>query len=117
MAFKFEKLRVWRDALALAKDVHFLTLSWPKEERYILTAQIKRAADSVSLNISEGSTGQSNNEFKRFLRYSNRSGLEVINCLYLAKDRNLINQDVFDEFYKNTESLVIKIQALIKSIN
>ena len=66
MGFKFEKLKVWQKALDLAVDVHEMTRLFPQEEMFILTSQIKRAADSVSLNIAEGSTGQSNAEFSRF---------------------------------------------------
>ncbi|UXP31865.1 four helix bundle protein [Reichenbachiella agarivorans] len=117
MGFKFENLKVWQDAINLSSEVHLMTLTWTKEERYILTSQIKRASDSISLNISEGSTGQSNAEFIRFLRYANRSALEVITCLYLAKNRDLIHEDQFKSLYDQTETLVIKIQALIKSMN
>ncbi len=66
MAFKFEKLIVWQKALELTAFVHEVAMKFPKEELYILASQIKRAADSVALNIAEGSTGQSNAEFKRF---------------------------------------------------
>jgi len=51
----------------LAADVNDLTKAFPKDELFVLSAQIKRAADSVSLNIAEGSTGQSNPGFKKFL--------------------------------------------------
>src|ERR1700744_1356705 len=67
MSFKFEKLKVWQKSVDLTADVHELTKTFPKEELFVLTAQIKRAADSVSLNIAEGSTGQSNAEFKSSL--------------------------------------------------
>ena len=57
MAFKFENLKVWKKSINLSLHIHELTRSFPKEELYILTSQIKRAADSVALNIAEGSTG------------------------------------------------------------
>jgi four helix bundle protein len=60
MAFKFEKLIVWQKSVDLADSIHTLTRTFPKEELFILTSQIKRASDSVSLNIAEGSTGQTN---------------------------------------------------------
>lgn len=117
MSFKFEKLKVWEKSLELANDIQYITRSWPKEERYILTSQIKRAVDSVSLNISEGSTGQSNAEFSRFLGYSIRSSLEVVNCLYLAKGRNLINEDQFNQYYERLTEVVKMLQALRNSLN
>lgn len=99
MSFKFEKLVVWQKAIDLSADIHNLTLTFPKDELFILTSQIKRAADSIALNIAEGSTGQSNAEFNRFLSYALRSNIEVVSCLYLAQKRNLINQESFDNIY------------------
>jgi len=81
-----------------------------------LSNQIRRAADSVSLNIAEGSTGQTNPEFKRFLGMSLRSGIEVIGCIYLAKERKIISEEDFKNIYKEYESLITSIQALRKSI-
>src|SRR6201986_4329977 len=111
MSFKFEKLDVWKLAIDMADDVHNLTRSFPKEEMFSLTSQMKRAADSVSLNIAEGSTGQSNAEQAKFLGYAQRSALEVVNCLYLAIKRNYINQEVFEKFYGELDKIAAKIQA------
>ncbi len=60
MLFKFEKLEIWKLAIVMADDVHNLTRAFPKEEMFSLTSQMKKAADSISLNFAEGSTGQSN---------------------------------------------------------
>jgi four helix bundle protein len=103
-------------AIDLANDVHNLTRSFPKEEIFSLSSQMKRAADSVSLNIVEGSTGQTNPEQVKFLGYSLRSTLEVVNCLYLANRRNYIDKKQFDKFYSELELLIIKIQAFRNSI-
>jgi four helix bundle protein len=111
MAFKFEKLEIWNLAIEMADKVHWLTRSFPKEEMFSLTSQMKRAADSISLNIAEGSTGQSYPEQAKFCGYAQRSALEVVNCLYLAIRRKYIDQKQFDDFYKELEKLVAKIQA------
>jgi four helix bundle protein len=99
---KFERLRVWQDAVELSGEINELVKSFPKEEIFVLTSQLKRATDSISLNIAEGSTGQSNAEFKRFLGIALRSGIEVVGCLYLAKRRPYIDQTQFDIFYDKT---------------
>ena len=70
----------------------------------------------VSLNIVEGSTGLSNTEFRRFLIIANRSALEVVGCLYLARRRNYLDDEKFTRLYKQVESLVKMIQALINSL-
>jgi four helix bundle protein len=116
MSFKFEELKVWQKAIDLSCEIHKATLTFPKEELYILTSQMKRAADSISLNIAEGSTGQSDAEFSKFLGYALRSAIEVISCLYIGKKRDLIDNDTFAKFYNETENLIIMIQALRKSI-
>lgn len=77
---------------------------------------MKRAADSISLNIAEESTGQSNPEQIKFLSYAQRSTLEVVNCLYLAIRRKYIDHTKFNKFYNDLDKLVAKIQALKNSL-
>lgn len=109
MPFKFEKLDIWKLAIDYANDVHLLTKTFPKDEMFNLSSQFKRAADSISLNISEGSIGQSNLEQRRFLGYAVRTVAECVNCLYLAVRRKYITQQQFDEYYKRWEELFAKI--------
>lgn len=116
MAFKFEKLRVWQRSMELSSLVNSVTKDFPKDELFVLTSQIKRAADSVSLNIAEGSTGQSNPEFIRFLRYSLRSNIEVVGCIFLARDRNIITEENFMKIYQLSEEILAMISALIKKL-
>lgn len=113
---KFEKLIVWQKAIILSNDINVMTRSWPKKKLYSLISQINRASDSVSLNIAEGRTGMSTPEFKRFLGYSWRSAIEVINCLYLAVVRDLINKSEFDEKYKTVTELIKMIFGLKNSL-
>ena len=116
MAFKFENLQVWQKALDLSDEINILTRNFPKDELYILTSQIKRAADSVVLNIAEGCTGQSNAVFKAFLNYSIRSGVEVVSCLFICEKRGFINGSEFKKHYDNYEALIKMITALRNSI-
>jgi four helix bundle protein len=117
MAFKFEKLKVWQSAVELSGQVSELTEKFPKKELFVLTAQMQRASDSICLNIAEGSTGQTNPEFRRFLGMANRSAIEVVSCFYLARRRNLINDQEFDHYYNYLSELVKSIQALRNSIH
>jgi len=113
MPFKFENLQVWNKALDLSDEINILTKNnFPKDELFILTSQIKRAADSVVLNIAEGCTGQTNAVFKNFLSYSLRSAVEGVACLFIAKRRNIINEDEFKRLYDEYQSLCKMITAL-----
>jgi len=116
MAFRFEDLQVWQKAIDLDESINQLTKGFPKEEIYVLTSQIKRAADSVVLNIAEGSTGQSKAVFKVFLGYSLRSAIEVVSCLFIGKRRGYIENSTFNELYQEYKILVKMITALRNSI-
>lgn len=116
MSFKLEKLNIWQRALDLSALVHEVTLMFPKEELYILTSQIKRAADSVALNIAEGSTGQTNPEFRRFLGIALRSAIEVVACAQIAQRRKIISEENIQTISQLCEELVAKISALRKKI-
>ncbi|MFC2096255.1 four helix bundle protein [Bacteroidota bacterium] len=112
MAFKFENLKVWQKALDFDEEINNLVKKFPKEEVYVLSSQMKRAADSIVLNIAEGSTGQSNPEFNKFLGYALRSAIEVVACLHIAKRRKFIDSDEFSDLYKKAEEIIKMTQAL-----
>jgi len=116
MAFNFEKLNVWKIAVEYADDIHFITRKFPKEEVFSLSSQIKRACDSVSLNIAEGATGNSKTEFSRFLTYSSRSCAEVVTCLYHARKREYIGDEEFKRLYDKAELIFKMINKLKNSL-
>lgn len=117
MAFKFESLQVWNKSLDLSIHVHEVVLVFPSYEIYSLSNQIRKAADSVVLNIAEGSTGQSNPEFSRFLRYALRSAIEVVACLFIAKKKAYITHAIFENLYKEYEALCKMITNFERSLN
>lgn len=87
------------------------------DERFNLTSQIRRAVDSISLNIAEESTSQSNAEFKKLLGYSLRSTVEVVSAMYIAKRGKYVTGQNFNLIYSSCEELVKMIQGLKKSLN
>jgi len=117
MAFRFEDLLVWQKAIELNDQINLLSKSFPKDELFILTSQIKRASDSVVLNIAEGSTGQTKPVFKTFLNYALRSGIEVVSCLIIARRRDYITDINFKQLYGEHEVLVKMITALRNSLD
>ena len=117
MKFKFEKLLIWQDAMNLGEQINGLTNLFPDKELYNLSSQIRRAADSVALNISEGAIGQSNLEQKKFIGYSIRSLAEVVTCLHKAKLRKYITEDDFTKQYDFCFKLMNVIIAFKNRIN
>lgn len=116
MAFRFEELKVWQMSVDLSNEIDLLSKKFPAEERFSLASQIKRAADSVVLNIAEGSTGQTTPEFKRFLNIALRSAVEVVACLFLSIKRNYISKEQFDKYYNEYEVVCKMITKLRDSL-
>lgn len=116
MKFKFEKLTIWQIAMDLGEDIQSLTLQFPREELYNLSGQIRRASDSIALNISEGSIGQSDAENKKFIGYSVRSLAEVVTCLHKAKRRKYISEDEFLKYYDKCFNLMNMMIAFRRNI-
>ena len=100
----------------LGEELHLISKSFPKTEVYNLTSQLMRAIDSVALNISEGSIGQTNPELRKFMGYAIRSLAEVVTCLHKAKRRNYITTKEFEKFYADSFELMNKMVAFKKSI-
>ena len=116
MSFKFEKLNIWQKAMDFGEDINGVSKKFPKEELCNLSSQIKRAADSIALNISEGAIEQSNPEFKKFIGYSIRSLAEVVTCLYKAKLREYITNEKFQQLYNESYLLMNMMIAFKKQL-
>lgn len=79
-------LKVWQRSHALVLQIYALTREFPADERFGLTAQLRRAATSVPTNIAEGSRRQHAPDFARFLNVAESSLAEVEYLLMLTKD-------------------------------
>ncbi len=111
--YNFEKLKVWQESMKLAKMSYVLSQKLPKEEKFALIDQLKRAVTSISLNIAEGSGVGSNKVFCSFLEIASRSLYETITIFKLIE--NLFNIDCKEELLQC--DLVSKLlHGLLKSI-
>ncbi len=118
MGYKFEKLEVWQLALDYTDLIYKLAECLPRSEEYNLKSQITRAANSIALNIAEGSTSQSDAEQRKFLGYAIRSLIETVACQHLINQRKYLeNAELLREAYRFSEKLFIKLQAFRKSLN
>jgi four helix bundle protein len=112
MPFKFENLEVWQLGLEYVDQMYELAAKLPKSEDFNLKSQLTRAATSITLNIAEGSTGQSNAEQRRFLSIAIRSLIETVACQRLIARRNYVQPD--DAILRNSD---IKAQTLAKKLH
>ncbi|MBC71566.1 MAG: four helix bundle protein [Muricauda sp.] len=114
--FKFETIIVWQCAMDFGEAINNITKLFPKNEVYNLSSQIRRAVDSIALNISEDSIGQTNPEFKKFVGYAIRSLSEVVTCLHKANRKNYISSERFDELYIEAFNSMNMLVAFKKNI-
>jgi four helix bundle protein len=86
MSHDFKKLRIWETSLSLCREVYLLSQSFPREEQFGLTNQIRRAASSIAANIAEWSGRWTKKDFLHFIHIAHGSLNEVITFLTLARD-------------------------------
>ena len=116
MSFKFEKMIIWQKAMDLGEDIYEISEKFPKSEKFNLTSQMRRAVDSIALNIAEGAILQSVKENRKFLGYAIRSIAELVTCLHKAKRRKFISLDKFDKNYSSSFNLINMVIAFKKKI-
>ena len=89
----FRELKVWSKAHRLALDVYRETGSFPAEERFALTTQLRRSAASVPSNIAEGCGRSSERELAQFMGIAAGSASEVEYQLILARDLGYLDEE------------------------
>ena len=111
----YKDLDVFNGGYKLSLCIYKLTTSYPKDEIYGITSQIRRAAVSVPLNIAEGYGRKSKEEFKRFLKISLGSVNETETLLELSKDLGYAEDTKCEKIIKQYDILGKKIYKLIES--
>lgn len=114
--FKFEKFIIWEKSMELGELIDKISSKFPQKEIYNLNSQIRRACDSIALNIAEGSIVQSKPEFRKFLGYSIRSLAEVVTCLHKAKFRSYITENQFNGIYLDSFNLMNMMIAFRRNV-
>jgi four helix bundle protein len=100
-----KELKIWNKALELSVKVYEVTASFPKEEVYGLTSQIRRCAVSIPSNISEGAGRNSNKEFIHFLGIANGSCYELQTQLIISNKLNLITNETLQILLSEIEEI------------
>jgi four helix bundle protein len=89
----YERIKAWERCHELCVAVYRATSSWPRDERFGLSSQARRAAHSAAANIAEGSAKRGSKEFRRYLDISLGSLSELSYTLLLAKDLRILTQE------------------------
>lgn len=111
-----EKLEVWNKAIDFVVTVYQETESFPKEERFGLTSQIRRAAVSIPANIAEGAARQSDKEFAYFLSNAQGSSSELETEFLIAYRLGYLREDVYLEIRRVLDGIGRMIGGLSQHV-
>jgi four helix bundle protein len=112
----FNDLEVWKKANSFAIRIYTITKGFPKDERFGLTDQIRRAASSIGANIAEGFGRYHTNDKIRFFYNSRGSISECMNHLYLAKGLGYLEVKETGELLGEMEQVKMMLNGLIRSL-
>lgn len=108
--YGFERMDVYKNALRFSSTIRKVVVDFPTHERYELTSQLKRAADSIRANLAEGSGRASNIDQAHFTNMAYSSGLEVIDDLNMALLMKYISAETY-------ETLRIELDVILGQLN
>ena len=112
----YRKLKVWEKAHNFAVEIYKISKSFPREELYGLTSQIRRASFSVPVNIVEGNASNSRKEFLNFLNIANRSLVETEYLLEILLEIEMLNKDNYLRLEKLRSKVAVILISFIREV-
>ena len=112
-----ERLDVWKRSVEFVVQVYKMTDTFPREEKFGLTSQVRRAAVSIPANIAEGAARQSPKEFKYFLSNAQGSVSELATEILIAKKLGYLKKETFDLGDTELTSIGRMILGLSRSVD
>jgi four helix bundle protein len=112
--YSFENLEVWQLARKVRLEIYLLTRTFPKEEQFNLTSQIRRAIGSVTANLVEGSGRATDKDRAHFTNTAYCSALEVWDHIIAAYDLKLVKEEEYSSLRVKMDELINKLNAYYK---
>ena len=112
----FRNLKVWEKSHLVTIDIYKLTKSFPKQELYGLTSQLRRSASSIPTNLAEGCGQGSDAQMARYVQISIGSASEVEYQLVLSKDLGYIQDSKYQELNRDINEIKRMLIALLKKL-
>ena len=112
----FKQLKVWQKAHEMTLETYRVTASFPREEMYGLTSQLRRAAASIRANIAEGCGRRSDGEMCRFLQIARGSACEIEYHFLLARDLQFLDEKGFKSLTHQADELQRMLTGLMQSV-
>jgi four helix bundle protein len=112
----FKELKVWQISRQLVKSIYELSVSFPNEEKFGITSQLRRCSISIPTNIAEGCGRNTDKDFAHFLNVSLGSAYELESLLYLCFDLNLISENKLKDILPIISEVQKMTFGLIKTL-
>ena len=116
MLSSYKELKVWQKSYDLCLEIYRITTKFPKDERYGLTSQIRRAAVSVPSNIAEGYGRKTTPDYIRALYIAYGSICELETQIMLSSDLHYIEKKKLEKLNSDIAEVERMLKALIKSL-
>jgi four helix bundle protein len=113
----FRKLKVWERAHQLVLALYQATASFPRDETYGLSSQIRRSASSIPSNIAEGCGRDGDAELARFCLIARGSATELEYQILLAHDLKLIASDHYEQLFQEIIEIKRMLTVLVQKLN
>jgi four helix bundle protein len=112
----FKDLIVWQKGIELVNDIYSITRSFPKEELYCLTSQIRRSAISIPANIAEGWGRGTTKDYMHFLIISRGSLYELETLIIVSNNQSYVSLDVCNEITNKVNEIGRMLNSLITKL-
>jgi four helix bundle protein len=112
----YRDLRVWQRGIELVESIYVITQSFPKQEIYGITSQMRRAAVSIPANIAEGHSREHTKEFRNFLSIAQGSISELETELEIATRLGYLTADQFSRLMGQVAGLAKQVRALREAL-
>jgi four helix bundle protein len=113
----YRDLLVWQKSMALVTEIYRLSKSFPKDETYGLTSQMRRCAVSIPSNMAEGYGRNSTSDYIRFLYIATGSLYELQTHIEIALNLRYLNKTNFDKLYESSREIERMLSSLTKKLN
>lgn len=113
--FSFEKLKVWQEAIDFSVEIYNISKTFPSDEKYGITSQLKRASNSISANIAEGTSRITNKDKAHFSTIAFSSTMETLNHIILCNKLNFISDNIYNDLRNRIYKISNMLNALRKA--
>lgn len=114
---RFKHLEMWKQSRIFCTEIYAATASFPENEKFGLTNQLRRASVSIPSNIAEGSSRNSNKDFSSFLDIAVGSAYEIETQLLISSDLNFISEEKLTVLNQKLESITKMILSFKTTLN